>query len=129
MPAALVPGWICLALIAAPLAVLASGCGGDDGGAAVTPDAGMDMTGCDPATVLPSNYRLIPSVSTGAVQVTTATGVTSGTIDATAGGLASSADNPYIYVDLKAGTKVEVNDIDARTSCQAPRASHSPRGR
>lgn len=112
----LVPGWVCLAMIAVPLAALASGCGGDDGSAAVTPDAGTDMNGCDPATVLPSNYRLIPSVSTGAVQVTTASGVTTGTVDATAGGLAAAADNPYIYVDLKAGTKVEVNDIDARTS-------------
>ena len=71
---------------------------------------------CDPATLLPSNYRLIPTVSNGTVQVTEAAGVTSGTIDARAGGLANAADNPYIYVDLRAGTKVEVNDVDALTA-------------
>jgi hypothetical protein len=67
---------------------------------------------CDPATVL----RLIPTVSTGAVTVTTAAEVTSGTIDARAGGVANAVDNPYIYVDLRTGTKVEVNDLDALTS-------------
>lgn len=82
-------------------------------------DAGVDSapaSSCDPATVLPGNYRLIATVSAGAVQVTTTAGVTSGTIDATAGGLPASADNPYIYVDLRTGAKVEVSDIDARSS-------------
>ena len=71
---------------------------------------------CDPATVLPSNYRPIAAISAGAVAVTTTAAVTSGTIDATAGGMAAAADNPYIYVDLKAGTKVDVSDLAARTS-------------
>jgi hypothetical protein len=71
---------------------------------------------CDPATVLPSNYRLIGEVSTGAVAFApTATG-TAGTIDATAGGLSKAADKPYIYVDLAAGAKVELDDVAARTS-------------
>ena len=93
---------------------LAVACGGGDDDII---DAGVDAPGiCDPASVLPSNYRPIPKVSTGMVTVTTTAGVTSGTIDATGGGLAASADNPYIYLDLKAGTRVDINDIDARMS-------------
>ncbi|MBX3156149.1 MAG: HmuY family protein [Deltaproteobacteria bacterium] len=92
--------------------------GACSGGSDPTPedvDAPPTST-CDPATVLPSNYRPIATVSAGAVTVTTASGVTSGTIDATAGGLAGSPDNPYIYVDLAAGTKVALDDLAARTS-------------
>ena len=55
-------------------------------------------------------------VSTGAVNVTTAGGVTSGTIDATAGGTAAAADNPYVYLDLMAGTKVDLTDTASLTS-------------
>lgn len=100
-----------------PFALLfAPACGGDGGGNTDV-DASVDTSsGCDPATVLPTNYRPIPMVSTGAVQVETSSGMTSGTIDATAGGLANSADRPYIYVDLRNGVKVEVDDLAARTS-------------
>lgn len=104
-------------LLLSALALLASAC--DDGGSTADVDAGVDIdatSGCDPATVLPSNYRPIPMVSAGAVQVATASGVTTGTIDATAGGLANSADRPYIYVDLRDGTRVDVDDLAARTS-------------
>jgi hypothetical protein len=91
-----------------------------DGGTAAPPDAPAlppdSSTDCNPATVLPSNYRLIAMTSTGAVAVTTVAGVTTGTIDATAGGIAGAADNPYIYVDLRNGVKVDVNDLDARTN-------------
>jgi hypothetical protein len=106
-----------LGLLAAALGALAA-CGGDEDSPA-TPDGPPPDTapvGCDPLTVLPSNYRPIPKVSSGAVTVTTTSGVTSGTIDGTAGGTTMSADNPYIYVDLKTGTRVDVNDLDARTS-------------
>jgi hypothetical protein len=87
------------------------GCGGSGDGA--EPDG---PGGCDPATILPGGYRLIPAVSTGAVSVTTASGVTSGTIDATAGGINNSADNPYVYVDLRTSMKVAINDVEARSS-------------
>ena len=86
----------------------------DDG--RVDPPLADGPTGCDPATILPSNYRPIPNVATGMVNVTTTGGITSGTIDATAGGSMNSADNPYIYVDLKMGAKVAINDLDARSS-------------
>jgi len=95
----------------APALLLWVACGGSGGDG--MPDS---ASGCDPATVLPGNYRLIPMTSTGAVTVTTTAGVTAGTIDATAGGIDASADNPYIYVDLRAGTKAAISDLDARSS-------------
>jgi hypothetical protein len=86
---------------------------------AMLPDAAPDGPiggGCDPATVLPASYRVIPKVATTPVVVTTADGVTSGTIDATAGGFGNSTDNPYLYLDLKTGARVEVSDVQARDS-------------
>jgi hypothetical protein len=103
------------------LFALLAACGdGDDPD--VMPDAGMpDATpdappGCNPATVLPSNYRPIAKVAITLLTVTTTAGVTSGTADATAGGVSMAADNPYLYLDLKTGVKVDLNDLDARTS-------------
>lgn len=99
---------------ASTCAVIACG----DGGAG-TPDAPVQpdaSSGCDPATVLPINFRPIPSSSTGMVQLTTTAGVTSGSIDATAGGIAGAAENPYLYIDLKTGTKIALNDLDALDS-------------
>ena len=90
-------------------------CGSDDV-AVVSPDAAIDAAGCDPTTALPTQWRPIAMVSTGAVNVTTAGGVTSGTIDATAGGTAAAADNPYVYLDLMAGTKVDLTDTASLTS-------------
>ena len=93
-------------------------CGGEDG-SNPSPDAGFEVDaepGCDPATVQPSAYRPIAMVSTGAVDVTTAGGITTGTLDATAGGTASSADRPYLYVDLRTGARVDVDDLAARSS-------------
>ena len=40
--------------------------------------------------------------------------VTTANVDARAGGLVGAPDNPYIYIDLKTGMKVAVNDLDAR---------------
>jgi hypothetical protein len=88
---------------------------------AIAPDATIDApvdaptVGCDPGTVLPTAYRLVAEVSTGTITLTDNAGVKSGRIDATAGGLANAPDNPMIYVNLKTGTKVDVNDIQART--------------
>ncbi len=101
--------------LAAASCCLAAACDNDDPPDIVpTPDA--PGGGCDPASILPGAFRPIPMVSMGMVDVMTTGGVTSGTIDATAGGLMGSADNPYIYIDLKAGTKVAVNDLDARSA-------------
>lgn len=99
------------------LLALLIGCGdGDD--PEVTPDAAMPDApqGCNPATVLPSSYRPVAKVATTLLTVTTTDGVTSGTVDATAGGISMAADNPYLYLDLKTGVKVDINDLEARTS-------------
>src|SRR5687768_9023809 len=98
------------------LITLLAACGGSDDNPAVdaaTPDS---SNGCDPATLLPNSYRPIPMVSTGAIAITTTGPTMAGTIDATAGGTANSADRPYIYVDLKTGTRVDVDDLGARSS-------------
>ena len=99
------------------LGFAAGGCGGGSGG---DPDAGIQTpdgdTGCQPAAILPTQYRPIAEVSAGLVTVTTPFDITSGTIDGTAGGLGSAPDNPYIYVDLQAGTKVAIDDIQAFSS-------------
>lgn len=100
-----------------PFVLATAACGGDSDNPS-TPDAMPDApSGCDPATVLPNAFRPIPMVSTGAVTVTgTTAGVTAATIDATAGGTAGSADRPYLYLDLKTGARVDIDDIAARTS-------------
>ena len=83
----------------------------DDPALAPTPDAAGDA--CEATSILPAQWRPIDLVSTGAVDVTTAGGVTAAVIDATAGGPMDAADNPYVYVDLIAGAKVDVTDVDA----------------
>lgn len=95
---------------------LAMGC--DDGTEPVQePDAAPDGPAvCDPATALPAAFRPIAKVATTAVALTTTDGLTSGTVEAMAGGFGMSADNPYIYVNLKTGAKVELDDLQARTS-------------
>lgn len=79
-------------------------------------DAAVDAPGCDVTAALPASYRPIAAVSTGAVTVTTGGGVTAGTIDGTAGGLSGAPDNPYVYVDLVAGARVDITDVESRTS-------------
>jgi hypothetical protein len=105
-------------------------CGGDDddagadGGSQV--DAGDDGSDdgtdgadasaeCTPTDALPGNYRPIGSVSKGQLTVTPGEGVTEAVIDATAGG-DDSAENPYIYIDLVGGTKVDIDDVAALDS-------------
>jgi hypothetical protein len=98
-----------LASLLALVVLAACGGGGDAADAHITQiDA---RTGCDPATALPTEFRPIAEVSTGMINVTNSGGTWSGTIDATAGGLSQAADNPYIYVDLKNGVKVAIDDL------------------
>ena len=100
------------------LLLLLAACGGGDDDGAGTVDAGLaiDAPGCDVTAALPTNYRPIAMVSTGAASLTTTGGVTRGTINATAGGAAASADNPYIYIDLDNGVRVDITDVGSRTS-------------
>lgn len=100
---------------AALAALVLAACGGDDV-SVISVDASVDGSTCDPTTVLPVQWRPIAMVSAGALTVTTTGGVTSGTLDATAGGTAAAADNPYLYLDLATGTKLDLTDVDALSS-------------
>ena len=122
-----------------PLLVLAfslplgAACGGDDDGGSgdddgATIDAGGDdggdddgggpdaAAGCEPTDVLPADWRPIASVSAGALTATPGKDRTDAVVDATAAD--APADNPYLYIDLATGTKVEVNDVEALTSSE-----------
>lgn len=115
------PSFVCAALCLV-------GCGDnyqpivDDDPDALLPDAALapdaDDNACDPALVLPTQYRPIATVSTGGVELAADAGVMTGFVDATAGGLGGSADNPYVYVNLVTGQKVAVDDLAARSSSQ-----------
>ncbi|MGM0556270.1 MAG: HmuY family protein [Myxococcota bacterium] len=64
------------------------------------------------------DWPLNDAVSDGSVNATTADGVTTLEIDASAGGSSASADNPFVYVDLSTGEKVEVTDLEAYSNTE-----------
>jgi hypothetical protein len=103
---------LALGLLVASIGAAAA-CGG--GVPDILPADGLPAS-CEPLALLPPSYRPVPSVSAGVVEVTTAGGVTAGTADATAGGTDGAPDNPYLYLDLKAGERVPLNDLDALSS-------------
>lgn len=116
--------WTILVLaIALPVG---SACGGDDDGGdggddGSTVDGGsVDAAsdGCEQAELLPTQFRPIAVVSEGLLTTAAGEGATEAVIDASAGGLDGAADNPYLYVDLEAGTKVEIDDVDALSSTE-----------
>ncbi len=89
--------------------------GGDgvlDGGVA-EPDAPVV---CDPATALPEGYRPVAEVSAGAVTNepdATLPDVFTTIVDASAGGAAGQATQPFVYLDLEAeggAGKLEIDD-------------------
>jgi len=108
------------------IALLAPACGGDDSGDGDDGTSGVDAgdggggadasAECVETDVLPAEYRPVASVSSGAVTATPEGDVTVAVIDATAGGMMGQAENPYLYIDLAAGTKVEIDDVAALTS-------------
>lgn len=75
--------------------------------------AGPDLL---PRCELPYDQRAINMVSTGAVTVVTDPGdpdTFTAQVDATAGGSTSYSKNPFVYLDLIAGKKVEITDVQA----------------
>ena len=82
---------------------------------AATIDA-MIVERCDWETVLAEPWKPVAMVSSGLVGFTTTAGGFAGTIDATAGGPQMAAQHPYIYINLRTGVKVGVDDIAARLS-------------
>jgi hypothetical protein len=66
---------------------------------------------------LVKDWPLHETVSTESVTATTADGVTTLEVEASAGGsMSASTGLPFIYVDLAAGEKVELDDISAHAS-------------
>ncbi|HRI54068.1 MAG TPA: HmuY family protein [Pseudomonadota bacterium] len=87
-----------------------------------SPDGAADLSaGPDllPRCELPYDQRAINQVSTGAVTIAAQPG-DPGTlvaeVDATAGGSANFGKNPFVYLDLIGGKKVEVTDVQAIAS-------------
>src|SRR3989339_223393 len=58
-------------------------------------------------------------VSTGEVKTQNLSGgVFQTTVDAKAGGMNQSVNNPYVYVSFKDGSHVDINDLEAKTSTE-----------
>ncbi|MEA2753550.1 MAG: hypothetical protein QOI41_7693 [Myxococcales bacterium] len=88
---------------------------GSSGGEAAASDGGSGGTSCTSAR----DQLLVPinKVSTGTVSVVSDNaGTKTLYVDASAGGLNNAIKNPRIYVDLAAGTRVDVTDTNAPMS-------------
>ncbi len=110
--------------LAATLSLFLAACSSATDNPEPTPDlsATADL-GLDPAPdlapvvcSLPFEHRPIDTVSTSAVTINPdGTGFTA-EIDARAGGGSESQKNPYVYLDLVAGKKVDITDVQAQKS-------------
>ncbi len=91
--------------------------GEDDGGIPTVGDAGGGDEdtgdGCDEIAELALAWPLNDAVSGGSFSATEADGVWTATVDASAGGFMGAARNPFLYIDLDTGAKVEVTDLVA----------------
>ena len=74
-----------------------------------SPDQG---SGCDPRT-LADAWPWNDAVTTGNIVVSEDGGVYSATIDAAAGGMNASRNNPFVYLDLSGAIRVDITDIEA----------------
>jgi hypothetical protein len=71
---------------------------------------------CDTVATAIEAFAAIDSVSAGTVSATTADGVTVAEIDASAGGSAGAATNPWIYINLADAEQVSITDVESFTS-------------
>jgi hypothetical protein len=78
-------------------------------------DIAADVVECNAVEAAADALGVIDAVATGTVESTTTDGLITLVIDASAGGPAEAANNPYIYVALD-GTKVELTDSEALES-------------
>lgn len=79
-------------------------------------DSGTESgTSCNAAIEM--ILKPVDMVSTGEVSIVSeSNGVKTLYVDATAGGFGMSETNPRVYVDLTAGKRVDITDVQARTS-------------
>jgi hypothetical protein len=131
--------FICAFACGALLSFVAAGCSDDSGGTAdaktLVDQALLPDTGAPDLPALPDMPELPDTggakcefewlnaispqkkVSTGAVSTTDiGNGVKETSIDASAGGTSLELQNPFVYISLKDGSKVDLDDIAARTS-------------
>lgn len=94
----------------------------------VTVDTGVDAKLSPDLGALPDIGKKVPcesewrdaispqkTASTGTVSTTTGT-VNKTTVDASAGGMTGAHNNPFVYISLKDGSRVDVDDYAAKTS-------------
>lgn len=63
-------------------------------------------------------WPLHAAVTSAQIQAAQADGVFTATIDASAGGSQASRNNPFIYLRLDTGEKVEISDVDSLTNSE-----------
>lgn len=68
---------------------------------------------CDPVAAAAEAFGAVDAVTTGTVEAEADGDGYTLTIDASAGGTAGSATNPYVYVDITDGTLVEITDTES----------------
>jgi HmuY protein len=97
--------------------------GADDGGGVDGGPGAVDAGGpCDPAAILPEGWRPVAEVSTGTVENTPdpkLADVFTTVVDASAGGAAGQAEQPFVYLDLEAeggAAPVAIDDVASFTS-------------
>jgi len=113
-------------LAVAPFAAGATGCSSSSAAAASGQDAGSDAAadgapgdeaGSSCSAAIQQTLKPIDSVTKGLVTIVSDSGgVRVLSIDASAGGPNAFANNPYVYVSLETGTRVDVTDKTARES-------------
>lgn len=77
-------------------------------------DSGED-DGCDEAQLLVDQWPLPGGVASTTITSSQADGVWTATVDASAGGFMGASSNPFIYLDLDTGQKVDVGGKPALT--------------
>jgi hypothetical protein len=121
---------VCMGIFCAALLALGAGCSDDssttvDGGAkdgsgadlypdlGLPPDLGQKQP-CETEWIDALNAQ--DKVSTGAVNTTENAGVKQTTIDASAGGMNGASKNPFVYISLKDGARVDITDLASKSS-------------
>lgn len=80
-------------------------------------DAGVDKhvdTGpCEPEELARRKVAVNDTVNDGAVTVMEESGIASASIDAASGGVAMASEESFVYLDLDAGAKLQLTDVQA----------------
>jgi hypothetical protein len=98
--------------LAAAVGLAVAACEGDPGTPSL-PDAAPDALACpSPREILPAGWTPVAKVSAGAVSSASAGGVTTTSVDATAGGFGGSGSEPFVYVSFAGGAAAKASIDD-----------------